>query len=155
MNTEQLQNAILDQFVPGQDSIHGPSHWQRVEAFGLQLAEGTDANIQVIRLFALFHDACRLNDGGDRDHGPRGAELATRYRGKHFSLPDKAFDQLTYACRWHTTRRLCDDLTIAICWDADRLDLTRIGTTVDPYYLNTERARQLAGGSGENTLSPS
>jgi uncharacterized protein len=144
MNIEQLQSAILDQFVPGRDSIHGPSHWQRVEAFGLKLAEGTDANIAVIRLFALFHDACRHNDGGDRDHGPRGAELATRWRGLYFSLPDAAFDQLTHACRWHTHRRLCDDLTVAICWDADRLDLTRIGATINPYYLNTAQARQLA-----------
>ncbi len=145
MDTEQLQNAILDQFVPGRHSIHGPSHWQRVEAFGLKLAEGTDANIAVIRLFSLFHDACRLNDGGDLDHGPRGAHLAAKWRGDYFSLADKAFDQLTYACRYHTTRRLCEDLTIAICWDSDRLDLPRIGATVDPYYLNTERARQLAG----------
>ena len=97
MDLIALQKAILNQFVPGRDSIHGPSHWQRAEAFGLKLAEGTDANIDVIRLFALFHDACRLHDGGDREHGPRGAELATKWRGKYFSLPDVAFDQLTYA----------------------------------------------------------
>ena len=144
MDTQPLMDAILNQFIPGRDSIHGPSHWQRVEAFGLKLAEGTDANIAVIRLFALFHDACRLHDGSDRDHGPRGAELAARWRDKYFTLPDKAFDQLTYACKWHTKKRLCDDLTIAICWDADRLDLTRIGATVNPYFLNTEQARQLA-----------
>ena len=148
MDLIALQNAIQDQFVPGRDSIHGPSHWQRVEAFGLKLAEGTDANIAVIRLFALFHDACRLHDGGDREHGPRGAELATRWRGKYFSLPDVAFDQLTYACRWHTKRRLCEDLTVAICWDADRLDLTRIGATVNPYFLNTPQAREIAARQG-------
>ena len=67
---------------------------------------------------------------------------------EYFSLPDKAFDQLTYACRWHTKRRLSEDLTIAICWDADRLDLTRIGATVNPYFLNTPQAREIAARQG-------
>ncbi|HSW29094.1 MAG TPA: hypothetical protein VLH75_06290 [Longimicrobiales bacterium] len=38
------------------------------------ILEGADP--LVADLFALFHDARRWNDGGDREHGARGAALA-------------------------------------------------------------------------------
>lgn len=34
--------------------------------------------------------------------------------------------------------------TIATCWDADRLDIWRVGYSVDTNYLFTERAKDLA-----------
>ena len=34
--------------------------------------------------------------------------------------------QLTEACRDHSMGRLSRDLTIQVCWDADRLDLGRL-----------------------------
>jgi hypothetical protein len=52
-------------------SVHGPSHWRRVEKNGLLLATRTGADPVVVRLFALFHDSCRMNDGSDDGHGGR------------------------------------------------------------------------------------
>ena len=57
--------------------IHGVAHWARVMENGLRLAEATGANSDIIQLFALFHDACRINEGRDACHAVRGAMLAS------------------------------------------------------------------------------
>jgi uncharacterized protein len=36
---------------------------------------------------------------------------------------------------------LTRDVTIQTCWDADRLDLGRVGTKPNPTYLGTAAAR--------------
>lgn len=41
------------------------------------------------------------------------------------------------------------DPTIAACFDADRLDLSRYGTRIDPHYQNTDAAKRFAS-SGMN-----
>jgi uncharacterized protein len=41
-----------------------------------------------------------------------------------------------------THERTHPDVTIRTCWDADRLDLGRVGITPHPEYLRTEVARR-------------
>lgn len=125
-------------------TVHGPDHWRRVERNGCVLAARTGANVTVVRLFALFHDSRRENDGHDADHGKRGAEFAAKVRGSWFQLPDDHFDLLHYACVWHTDGHRHEDPTIATCWDADRLDLGRVGMIPDPYYMSTEFGAEIA-----------
>ena len=125
-------------------TVHGPDHWRRVERNALILASQSGANVSVVRLFALFHDSCRENDDYDPDHGKRGAALAIAWRRKYFDLPDELFELLHYACNWHTDRHHHEDPTLATCWDADRLDLGRVGITPHPKYLNTGLAKEIA-----------
>ncbi|MFO1095593.1 MAG: hypothetical protein U0992_20160 [Planctomycetaceae bacterium] len=57
---------IADQFPLGRRSIHGPSHWERVDAWGQRLAASTPgADLVVVRLFAVFHDSRQVNEGAD------------------------------------------------------------------------------------------
>jgi uncharacterized protein len=37
------------------------------------------------------------------------------------------------------------DVLIGMCWDADRLDLTRIGVTPDPALMSTPAGKRAAG----------
>ena len=71
-------------------SIHGPDHWRRVERNAVILAARTGARIEVVRLFALFHDSKRINEGWDPGHGRRGAMFAAQLRGEfgRGRLPD-------------------------------------------------------------------
>jgi uncharacterized protein len=46
------------------------------------------------------------------------------------------------ACAGHTHERTHPDVTVQTCWDADRLDLGRVGTTPDPNWLCTEVAKR-------------
>lgn len=113
----------------------------RVLENGLRLCETTGAKIEVVRLFAVFHDSKRVSDGSDPEHGQRGADFAKALRGRLFDLPDDDFNLLYRACSGHTHELAHPDLTIQTCWDADRLDLGRVGVTPHPSRLCTDAAK--------------
>lgn len=136
-----LIRAIESQFQINWNGIHGLSHLSRVWENGIRLSESTGANNKVVQLFAVFHDCRRLNENWDPEHGPRGALLAESWRGKYFDLNNEEFDLLFTACSLHTKARTHVERTIQTCFDADRLDLGRIGKTPDPKLLCTEAAR--------------
>jgi uncharacterized protein len=132
---------VLREYMLEAYGIHGVLHWGRVLENGLRLAKVTGANEQVVALFALLHDSRRRNDGYDPAHGRRGAELARELRGSLFELADAEFHRLFEACAHHTRGLTDADVTIQTCWDADRLDLGRVGTTPSPKRLCTKAAR--------------
>jgi uncharacterized protein len=125
-------------------SPHGPAHWRRVERNGLLLATRTRASVEVIRLFAIFHDSRRMNDGTDDQHGARGAAYAAQLCGEYFLLPDRQLDLLLEACRRHTHGLFSPDPTIGTCWDADRLDLGRVGMVPNPAFMSTAFGKEIA-----------
>ena len=90
----------------------------------------------------MLHDSRRVNEATDPDHGPRAAEFARTLRGRLFDLPDHEFRLLHRACAGHTHERTHPDVTIQTCWDADRLDLGRVGITPHPSRLCTEAAKR-------------
>lgn len=144
--TNVITNSLLDdirkQFLINWNGIHGISHWARVYDNGMQLATHTGANKTVVQLFSVFHDSRRHNEGSDPAHGPRGATLAEEYRYTHLgSLSDDDFQLLTIACRQHTSAHTHKEITVQTCFDADRLDLGRVGTIPDPQYLCTDAAK--------------
>ena len=151
-NYDELWDYVSEHFHCGPYSIHGPSHWTRVKENGLAVAKFSGANARVVALFALFHDSCRESDGWDPGHGQRGAELARQLRSEKFDIPDEEFELLSYACQWHTDQKFHDDATIGTCWDADRLDLGRVGAVPDAAYLNTSAAKYVANQGGTIAL---
>ncbi len=137
----ELLCAVRNQYQLPWRGIHGVSHWARVLENGLRLAEQTGARIEVVSLFALFHDSKRENEGHDPHHGRRGSQLAAAFRGMHFELSDGDFALLKIACDQHTDGLTTGDVTIRTCWDADRLDLGRVGIRPDHRYLCTDPAK--------------
>ena len=91
MISNELITAIKEQFHINWKGLHGISHWARVYSNGMRLSELTGANTKVVQLFSVFHDSRRYNESRDDQHGPRGAELAVKLRGKHFELSDEEF----------------------------------------------------------------
>lgn len=142
LNLPLILNAVLEEYVLPWDGDHGVAHWARVLENGLRLAEETGADRAVVQLFAVLHDSRRVSEAGDDDHGPRAAEFAASLRGTLFELPDPDFRLLHRACAGHTHERTHPNVTIQTCWDADRLDLGRVGITPDPEWLCTEAARR-------------
>jgi len=141
---ERLWSVVTAQFQLPVHSDHGPDHWKRVEQNGLMLAASSGADAVVVRLFALFHDSKRENEFSDPDHGKRSAAYARELRGTYFQINDEQFDLLETACTWHTEITHNANPTIGTCWDADRLDLGRVGIIPDAKYMNTDLGRQLA-----------
>lgn len=117
------------------------SHWARVRINGLCLADLTKANTRVVEAFALLHDSCRRNDTDDPEHGLRAGELARRLNDRFLALQVEELRLLVQACEGHSDGHLVADVTIQTCWDADRLDLGRVGVRPDASRLCTTAAR--------------
>ncbi len=137
-----IVHAVLEQYVLPPGGTHGVAHWARVLENGLRLAQSTGANLEVVRLFAVLHDACRMNEGIDDKHGRRAAELANAFRGKWFTVSDEVFDLLYEACVGHTDGGIAQNVTVRTCWDSDRLDLGRVGVCPEPKRLCTDAAKR-------------
>ncbi len=141
MVPQDLIDIVQAGFAPHLDGIHGIAHWTRVRANGLRLAELTGANSVTVELFAFLHDSKRMNDGWDPQHGARAAQFAASLRSSLLALPDEEFELLRYACEYHTDGLIKAHATVQTCWDADRLDLGRIGIRPDPRRLCTPAAQ--------------
>lgn len=129
---------------------HGLPHWQRVERNGILLSLHNghirdDINIKVVRYFAYLHDKCRLNNGKDLKHGSRAADMIPAIRATILrELTDEEVILLDKACRYHTTERKTGNPTIDVCFDADRLDLSRVGIRPNPKLMATEQGAYYA-----------
>jgi uncharacterized protein len=145
MATETLTPDLIEHLRSGfrleWRGIHGAAHWARVRWNGLRLAEKTGADTRIVELFAFLHDSQRENDGRDRDHGPRAAKVVAALNGRFFDLADDDLELLSFACDQHTFGGRDAHPTVQTCWDADRLDLGRVGTRPDPARLCTDAAR--------------
>jgi uncharacterized protein len=139
----RLIEFVRAQFALDAEGIHGIAHWVRVRSTGLRLADETGARADVVELFAWLHDSRRRDDGHDPDHGLRAVELATECRGRLFQLDDEGFELLCHAMEHHTHGRVDGPLTAQVCWDADRLDLSRLGIRPRRELLCTDPARRV------------
>ena len=139
--TRELLATLRKSFRLDWKGLHGAAHWARVRRNGLELARWTGANTRVIEYFAFLHDVCRNSDGRDIDHGPRAANFAFTIRERHIHLDENDFSLLIAAIEGHTHQHDHEDVTVRTCWDADRLDLARVGITPDPARLCTSSAR--------------
>jgi hypothetical protein len=126
-------------------SVHGPWHWEKVEKNALILAKKTPrADRLVAQIFALIHDTKRVNDDEDPEHGHRSAQYAKElFDQGRLKITESQLAVLMEACKYHNDGQVSDDPTIGVCWDADRLDLPRVGIIPNPELLSTEAAKEL------------
>jgi uncharacterized protein len=138
-----LLKAILSQFRIKQHGAHGPSHWARVRKHGLTVGGAVGADLLVVELFAFLHDSQRENEYSDPGHGARAAAYAQSLNGTYFSLASEQMEKLCIAMAGHSEGKIHLDPTIQTCWDADRLDLGRVGTKPRAKYLSAEGAKHI------------
>lgn len=144
MGSSALISFLRQHFVLDWRGIHGAPHWSRVRLNGLRLAASTGANIRGVEAFALLHDSCRVDDDYDPDHGARAAVLAGKINEQYLGLNDLELKLLIAACEGHSAGQLTGDTTVQTCWDADRLDLGRVGIRPVASRLCTSAARDPA-----------
>ena len=97
----------------------------------------------MVYLFALFHDCKRENDHRDLEHGPR-AERYLRSIRDWVDLSDERFENLCLACATHTLGTKAKNVTVATCWDSDRLEIGQVGFIPDEKFMSTEEAKRIA-----------
>lgn len=138
-----IQRLVLEQFRLDPQGIHGVPHWRRVHRNAMRIYEADPTGIDpsVLALFAILHDSQRDDEYEDELHGVRGAEYARQLRDAGLLpwIDDEQFSQLSAAILDHPLgfpNRY--NRTIGACWDADRLDLGRVGIRPDARYMSTE-----------------
>ncbi len=136
-----ILQKISAQYKLDPAGMHGLNHWGRVYENGITLGLKEGGDLQVISLFSVFHDACRVNQAVDPGHGSRGAVLAQEILEPRQILSPMQFKLLLNACHFHTDGKTKANLTVQICWDSDRLDLYRAGIYPKSKHLCTPTAK--------------
>lgn len=126
-----------------QSRLHGLDHWFRVWKTALLLGAGDrDVDMEVVALYCLFHDAMRLNDGDDPGHGTRSFRLWEQYKARDTHVETifshRQEELLFEAIVEHSSGERSTNPTIAVCWDADRLDMHRKGVWPDARFMSTQ-----------------
>ena len=119
-------------------------HSTRVEAFGLLLMQAyTFVDADVVKWFAYLHDFTKMKMSVG--HGESAADYIKTIRHTILSdLSDSQIVTLQMACALHMTTRETEDMTINVCFDADRLDIQRHGIATDPQKMATDLGKRLA-----------
>lgn len=142
-----------------QSELHGVAHWARVCRFGEYLARRMllpDRYAECVSVFAWTHDLARINDEGGREHAIDGACYLDTVAPIAFpSLLPEQHAIVRTAIHYHSHGCATDEAkyqgwfeglegdrgkildTVACCWDADRLDLLRLGFEPDPARMST------------------
>ena len=136
--------GAVAQFELDPFGIHGVNHWHRVFDHAMNILRLLEDSYDVDHAdewflwnFAMLHDSCRTSDLTDIEHPYRAAKM----------IPDddSQFNvRLRAAILGHSSGKLTNDRLAGICWDADRLDLPRIGIVPDPDYMSTKVGREFA-----------
>ena len=63
---------------------------------------------------------------------------------KLLDITQEQFEKLYHACKFHTKERSTGDATIDTCYDADRLDLGRVGFELNPHKMATAAGAKIA-----------
>lgn len=145
---KQSLNAIRTQIESAFDedaigAFHGPAHWQRVSQHAVAISRSLGISPLIPFVFSLVHDSQRENEHFDLDHGPRAAAFIHKHRHDLFGfLNGLQIEHLALACAEHSNGITEGPVYAQACWDADRLDLGRVGIYPESECLCTTYARQ-------------
>jgi uncharacterized protein len=139
----QIVQAIVAEYRLDLRGTHGLWHWLRVRTNGIALANATPgADHEVVELFALLHDSQRYDEYEDLEHGARAADFVERLSAEGIiTLESARLETLMRACAGHTLEARSADPTIGCCYDADRLDLSRLHRAPDDRYMSTAASK--------------
>jgi uncharacterized protein len=111
---------------------HGVRHWARVRSNARLIAQHVPGvDVAVTDWFAVLHDAGRRNEYDDPEHGWRDMAYVRKLHRDNgmLGLNGRQFYQLLMALEHHSHPAEPMSITVAACWNADRLDLGRVGIT--------------------------
>jgi uncharacterized protein len=148
MTSSDMINHALMHVVPQfrldlNHGMHGIGHWSRVWRNAREMCEVMDLPMNVPCLFSFFHDSQRFDKRSDIEHGHRAVQWLDRlYANRKLNIKASEFHLLCVAIEGHSHGKTVADPIVQVCWDADRLDLGRVGMRPDPRYLCTEHAKK-------------
>jgi len=134
--------AVVKRNIAGINCQHGLAHILRASTFAKIMAiTMCPQYINEIIIGIMLHDIDRKNDSFDLSHPKRSADKAKQLIKKYW--PGLAMNKIIYAIENHHKGQVSNDPIIGIIWDADRLDLVRLGIDIDKRLLSTKIATRL------------
>jgi molybdenum cofactor biosynthesis enzyme MoaA len=98
-----------------------------------------------------LHDIGRIDDNDrKREHALKGSLIAKSILKKYFREYGIDHEKIIYAIKHHSDGTISDDPLIGTIWDADRLDLGRIGVKINPTLLSTAAAKKICDTRNKN-----
>ena len=122
--------------------LHGIPHLRRVASTAGRLAAAVGEDVEAAVIAGFLHDCARVHDGGGTRHAHDSADLAKEILATFYPHVDS--DRLCDGIAHHADGTVTDDPLIGSLWDADRLDLIRLGRETRPHLLSTGLARRVA-----------
>lgn len=133
-----LKDILEEYELDLKESFDGIDHISRVIENGIILSEINGSNLNVIIVYAFFHNIKKKNNEQDIGHAERSANFLRHYESE-LNLTEEEFDTVYDACKDHSDILFNENKDIADCWDADRLDIMRKGL-----YPNKEKLNSIA-----------
>lgn len=141
INWNQAEKIIFNSYTLKQ-GIHGIDHVKRVvENAKIIAKKECPNNYDDIVIGAYLHDIGRIDDNGGNEHAFRGFEISKQLLAKYW--PHLNHKKILTAIKEHADSLITDDPLIGSIWDADRLDLTRLGIKINLELLSTQTAKKL------------
>ncbi len=122
---------------------HGIGHWARVWRNARELCEAEGLDPRVPCLFSFLHDSQRFDEGSDSHHGTRARVWIEKlFLQNQLPISIAEFHLLSLAVEGHSHGQTEAHPIVQVCWDADRLDLGRVGIQPHARYLCTAHAKK-------------
>jgi uncharacterized protein len=134
---DQLLAEARNGALLAHEKMHGEPHWRGVAWAGLKIREVFPSiRGDLLTAFAVLHDCRRETDDRDPEHGDRAARVAVRSGTLKRLVGAEGRELVAEACRLHERGQTRPETpTIGACWDADRVNLVRLGFRLDTRYF--------------------
>lgn len=116
--------------------LHGELHWRAVAAAGIEIASSVSERSDIALAFGMIHDSQRERDDWDPDHGVRAANWLICSVTLASLIGTEERELLASACLYHDRGMTTQNPLIGTLWDADRINLWRVGLCPDESYFS-------------------
>lgn len=147
---DRMYGVAQSTFLLPSPTDHGIDHWKRVERNFLHIADAMgfgELERAAGRLFAIFHDCRRVSEFRDPRHGESAWAFLRRQEFMGFvrrKLGERLYVRLGIAIAEHNHGKISETPFVGACWDADRMDLPRVGIIPNLSLMSTEFGKRFA-----------
>ncbi|MFC3478642.1 HD domain-containing protein [Halobacterium litoreum] len=122
-SVENEEDGGRMRWYPWHSAEYRFNHIQNVVDLGERIAREEGADVDVVRVAALFHDIAKL-EADQEEHAEEGARIAEKYLETHGDFPESFVDQVSRAAAKHSYQGDLSDLSLETrCLiEADLLD---------------------------------
>jgi len=150
MSLEQIEKTFEGHIQYCKSALHGISHLRQVSLLAGKIASASGADVESAMVAGFLHDAGRTDDFGGNQHALDSAILARPLLIRLYPHIDA--DLVCYAIARHADGMTTDDPLIGSLWDADRLELKRIGRYVREDLLSTAEGKRIFRVANDDNL---